>query len=92
VRVIDYHRIAGGVQHAKFMIVDDREAWLGSQNLDWRALSHIHELGARVRLEPVAKTFEDVFESDWAASDTTQQATVKDRKPASGPSRSSRTA
>jgi phosphatidylserine/phosphatidylglycerophosphate/cardiolipin synthase-like enzyme len=49
VRTIDYHRIAGGVQHAKFMVVDDREAWLGSQNLDWRALSHIHELGARVR-------------------------------------------
>src|SRR5262249_34801183 len=47
VRTIDYHRIAGGVQHAKFMIVDDREAWLGSQNLDWRALAHIHELGAR---------------------------------------------
>ena len=67
VRTIDYHRIAGGVQHAKFMVVDDREAWLGSQNLDWRSLSHIHELGARVRLEAVAKTFADVFETDWAA-------------------------
>jgi len=85
VRVIDYHRIAGGVQHAKFMIVDDREAWLGSQNLDWRALSHIHELGARVRLEPVARTFEDVFESDWAASDTTSHAAPVDRRPAKWP-------
>jgi HKD family nuclease len=85
VRTIDYHRIAGGVQHAKFMVVDDREAWLGSQNLDWRALSHIHELGARVRLEPVAKTFEDVFESDWAASDTTSKAAPVDRKPAKWP-------
>src|SRR5262249_52371637 len=45
----------------------------------------IHELGARVRLEPVAQTFEDVFESDWAASDTSAQATVKDRKPAKWP-------
>src|ERR1043166_5559794 len=42
-RFVDYHRLAGGVQHAKFMVVDDREAWLGSQNLDWRSLSHIHE-------------------------------------------------
>jgi len=85
VRVIDYHRIAGGVQHAKFMVVDDREAWLGSQNLDWRALSHIHELGARVRLEPVAKTFADVFETDWAASDSTSKAEPVDRKPGKWP-------
>ena len=85
VRTIDFRRIAGGVQHAKFMVVDDREAWLGSQNLDWRALSHIHELGARVRLEPVAKAFADVFETDWAACDTTRPAAVKDRKPAKWP-------
>src|SRR5262245_32639171 len=85
VRTVDYHRIAGGVQHAKFMIVDDHEAWLGSQNLDWRALAHIHELGARVRLEPVAKTFADVFETDWALSDTTAKAVVRDRKPGKWP-------
>jgi len=85
VRTIDYHRIAGGVQHSKFMIVDDREAWLGSQNLDWRALVHIHELGARVRLEPVAKTFADVFETDWTASDSTSKAAPVDRKPGKWP-------
>jgi len=85
VRTIDYHRIAGGVQHSKFMVVDDREAWLGSQNLDWRSLSHIHELGARVRLEPVAKTFADVFETDWAACDTNSKAAPVDRKPATWP-------
>jgi phosphatidylserine/phosphatidylglycerophosphate/cardiolipin synthase-like enzyme len=85
VRTIDFHRIAGGVQHAKFMVVDDREAWLGSQNLDWRALSHIHELGARVRLEPVAKAFADVFETDWAACDTTRKAAARDRKPGKWP-------
>jgi phosphatidylserine/phosphatidylglycerophosphate/cardiolipin synthase-like enzyme len=82
VRTVDYRRIAGGVQHAKFMVVDDREAWLGSQNLDWRALSQIHELGARVALEPVAKAFEDVFETDWAASDSTSKSPPVDRKPA----------
>jgi len=85
VRTIDYHRIAGGVQHSKFMVVDDKEAWLGSQNLDWRALTHIHELGARVRLEPVAKTFADVFATDWALCDTTKQAPVTDRKPGKWP-------
>jgi len=85
VRTIDYHRIAGGVQHSKFMVVDDKEAWLGSQNLDWRALTHIHELGARVRLEPVAKTFADVFATDWAACDTTSKSAPVDRKPSKWP-------
>ncbi len=84
-RFVDYHRLAGGVQHAKFMIVDDREAWLGSQNLDWRSLSHIHELGARVRLAPVAQTFNDVFETDWAAADSTSKPAPADLHPVKWP-------
>jgi len=84
-RLIDYHRLAGGVQHAKFMIVDGREAWLGSQNMDWRSLSHIHELGARVRLQQVALAFEDVFETDWAAADTTVRPVPVDKHPAKWP-------
>jgi phosphatidylserine/phosphatidylglycerophosphate/cardiolipin synthase-like enzyme len=85
VRVVDYHRLAGGVQHSKFMIVDQREAWLGSQNLDWRSLSHIHELGARVTLAPVALAFSDVFETDWAAADSTVKAAPVDKHPAKWP-------
>jgi phosphatidylserine/phosphatidylglycerophosphate/cardiolipin synthase-like enzyme len=82
---VNYRRLAGGVQHAKFMIVDDREAWLGSQNLDWRAFSHIHELGARIRIEPVAKAIADVFETDWNATDTLQQRPPVDRRPTDWP-------
>jgi phosphatidylserine/phosphatidylglycerophosphate/cardiolipin synthase-like enzyme len=85
VRRVDYRRLASGVQHAKFMIVDDREAWVGSQNLDWRALSHIHELGARIALEPAAKAIADVFETDWLAADTTRAPAPVDRKPARWP-------
>ena len=84
-RFVDYRRLAGGVQHAKFMIVDGREAWLGSQNLDWRALTHIHELGARVTLAPVALAFEDVFETDWAAADSTVKPSPVDRHPVHWP-------
>jgi hypothetical protein len=29
-----------GVLHAKYFVVDGREAYLGSQNFDWRALAH----------------------------------------------------
>lgn len=74
VRFVDYRRLVGGVQHAKFMLVDGEQAWLGSQNMDWRALSHIHELGARVTIPQVVQAFGDVFERDWAAADTTAPA------------------
>lgn len=68
VRTIDMGRIAGGVQHAKYFIVDDHTVFLGSQNMDWRALKHIHELGVRIRDRRVAAVFDQVFEMDWAAA------------------------
>jgi phosphatidylserine/phosphatidylglycerophosphate/cardiolipin synthase-like enzyme len=66
VRLVDYKRIAGGVQHSKFLLVDGRIAYLGSQNFDWRSLKHIHELGACIRDARVAADFGRVFELDWA--------------------------
>ena len=71
-RRVDYRRLAGGVQHAKFMIVDGRDAWLGSQNLDWRALTEIHELGVRMRDPRLAAAATAVFEADWLGADTTR--------------------
>jgi phosphatidylserine/phosphatidylglycerophosphate/cardiolipin synthase-like enzyme len=68
-RVIDMRDVAGGVQHAKFFIVDGETVVLGSQNFDWRALEHIHELGVVIRDPGVAQAFGAVFEMDWAASD-----------------------
>ncbi len=68
VRRIDIGRIAGGVQHAKYFLVDETQVFLGSQNTDWRALKHIHELGVRIRDARVARDFREVFEMDWAAA------------------------
>jgi phosphatidylserine/phosphatidylglycerophosphate/cardiolipin synthase-like enzyme len=69
VRWIDMKKVSGGgVQHAKFMIVDGLHVFVGSQNLDWRALKHIHELGARVRDATVAGLYQRVFEYDWKAA------------------------
>ena len=70
VRRIDFRRIAGGIQHSKYFVVDGEEAFLGSQNLDWRSLEHIHELGVRVRDPRLARALDGIFEMDWAASDT----------------------
>lgn len=68
VRRIDMGRIAGGIQHAKFILADDDQVFLGSQNFDWRALKHIHELGLRVRDARIAATFRGAFEWDWEAA------------------------
>jgi phosphatidylserine/phosphatidylglycerophosphate/cardiolipin synthase-like enzyme len=69
VRLIDMKKVSGsGVQHAKFFIVDGEQVFVGSQNFDWRALKHIHELGVRARDARIAGFFARVFESDWRAA------------------------
>jgi phosphatidylserine/phosphatidylglycerophosphate/cardiolipin synthase-like enzyme len=62
---VDFGAIAGGIQHAKYFIVDGRLVFVGSQNFDWRALEHIHELGLRINDERIAAAYEDVFDLDW---------------------------
>jgi len=58
----------GGVMHAKYFIVDGQETYLGSQNLDYRSLEHIHEIGVRVRSSEIAGAFLRLFELDWATA------------------------
>ena len=57
--------------HAKYFIVDGREAYLGSQNFDWRSLEHIQELGVRFRQPDAVGALLDIFETDWTG--TTQK-------------------
>jgi phosphatidylserine/phosphatidylglycerophosphate/cardiolipin synthase-like enzyme len=66
VRRVDMGKAMGGVLHAKYFVVDGREAFLGSQNFDWRSLEHIQELGLRIRVPEVVRSLADVFEQDWA--------------------------
>ncbi len=66
VRRLDAKRLMGGVLHAKYFIVDDREAFIGSQNFDWRSLQHIQELGVHVTAPGALATLRDVFDTDWA--------------------------
>jgi phosphatidylserine/phosphatidylglycerophosphate/cardiolipin synthase-like enzyme len=48
------------------MIVDGRRFFLGSQNWDWRALEHIHELGVVVDHPDLAAELSRIFALDWA--------------------------
>jgi phosphatidylserine/phosphatidylglycerophosphate/cardiolipin synthase-like enzyme len=64
---------ASGVQihamnslHAKYFVVDGREAFIGSQNFDWRSLTHIEELGIRFRAPDAVRALQDIFETDWS--------------------------
>lgn len=65
VRITNRWTKTGGIQHAKYFIVDGRDAFLGSQNFDWRALDHIKELGYRFRSPPLVTSLSAVFQDDW---------------------------
>ena len=66
-RVLPYGQLSGGIIHAKYLLVDGKQAFVGSQNFDWRALEHIHETGLRITDETVAGQVQAIFEQDWQA-------------------------
>ncbi len=69
VRIIDFRKLAGGIQHAKYFIVDDKEVFIGSQNFDWRAMNQIHELGVKIRNRHAVRVYRDVFDLDWSLAE-----------------------
>jgi len=74
VRRFDVAKAFGGVLHSKAIVVDGREAFVGSQNFDWRALEHIVELGLRVRAPQSVRAFAAIFECDWRVAGGTPLA------------------
>jgi phosphatidylserine/phosphatidylglycerophosphate/cardiolipin synthase-like enzyme len=69
VRFLDLKNVTGGVLHAKYFVVDGREAYLGSQNFDWRSLEHIQELGVQIKSASIAAELQRTFELDWQLAD-----------------------
>jgi phosphatidylserine/phosphatidylglycerophosphate/cardiolipin synthase-like enzyme len=65
VRRFDVGALMGGVLHAKYFVVDGVEVYLGSQNFDWRSLTHIQEMGVRVHDPVVTEAYARVFAMDW---------------------------
>ena len=66
-RVLPYAQLSGGIIHAKYMVVDGRQAFVGSQNFDWRSLEHIHETGLRITDTTVVGQVQAIFDQDWQA-------------------------
>lgn len=55
----------GGVMHAKAMFCDGKVGYIGSQNLDWRSLTHIRELGLRFEEPHLVADYTRVFRWEW---------------------------
>ena len=67
-RVLDYAQLTGtGIIHAKYLAVDKKAAFIGSQNFDWRAFTHIHETGLLITDAAMVAQVQAVFERDWQA-------------------------
>lgn len=85
-RIIDWSKVAGaGIVHAKLMVVDSTQAYIGSQNWDWRSLKHIHEMGLRVTEPSVVRDIQSLVDHDWKAAELTERGegvpTVNSKRP-----------
>jgi phosphatidylserine/phosphatidylglycerophosphate/cardiolipin synthase-like enzyme len=84
-RVLEWSKVNGdGIIHAKFFIVDSTQAYVGSQNFDWRSMKHIHELGLRVSDSPIVKNVQNVFNHDWALTDDPGSLKLDEQRTPSG--------
>lgn len=77
VRAYDIAALTGGVLHAKYWIIDGDEptaassqAFVGSQNMDWRSLTQIHELGVLIHDRKVIFLLATLFAADWSFAET----------------------
>jgi phosphatidylserine/phosphatidylglycerophosphate/cardiolipin synthase-like enzyme len=73
----DVRAKTGGVLHAKYFIVDGKDAYLGSQNFDWRSLQHIEELGVRFSDPEAVAALESDFAYDWSIARGEQATAVE---------------
>lgn len=66
VRKVNFGRLTRGVLHSKFWIVDRKHVFIGSANMDWRALTQVKELGVVVyNCTSLAKDLHKIFLSYW---------------------------
>ena len=82
IRKIDFKKLpgGGGIMHSKYFVVDKETVFMGSQNMDWRALKHIHEMGIKVKNKKFARCFRNIFEMDWKLCAKKDEKTIKKLK------------
>jgi phospholipase D3/4 len=65
VRYLPINNSLGGIMHAKYIIVDSENIYVGSANSSWVELSQIHNIGIRILNKNIAATILRVFNLDW---------------------------
>ncbi|XP_078418643.1 5'-3' exonuclease PLD3 [Cetorhinus maximus] len=66
IRKVNFQKLMNGVLHTKLWIVDKKHMYIGSANMDWRALTQVKELGAVVyNCSCLANDFSKIFEAYW---------------------------
>lgn len=66
VRKVDFGNLTDGILHSKFWIVDRKHVFIGSANMDWRAITQVKELGvALFNCSSLAKDLRKIFQSYW---------------------------
>nr|XP_060639662.1 5'-3' exonuclease PLD3 [Anolis sagrei ordinatus] len=67
IRKVNLPRLTSGILHTKFWIVDQMHLYIGSANMDWRALTQVKELGVAVyNCSCLAQDLGKMFEAYWA--------------------------
>ena len=68
----DIHRlnftrlIGAGILHTKFIVIDGRDFYIGSANMDWRSLTQVKEMGLILsNCEALAQDLSKIFEIYW---------------------------
>ena len=66
--------------HVRAMLRDGKEMFLGSMSLRGLELDKRREVGVIVKERAAARQFREIFEEDWAKTDTGKKKAEKDRK------------
>jgi phosphatidylserine/phosphatidylglycerophosphate/cardiolipin synthase-like enzyme len=79
VRILDLSQTTTGILHAKYFIFDRKRTFIGSQNFDWKSLTHILETGLLIDDAGFASQVLAVWNADWrmAGGEKPQNLPVK---------------
>ncbi len=78
VRYVNFKQLDNGVMHAKYMIIDGHDSFVGSQNFGWKAISQNHELGIRIDNVQLANNLLQLFNIDWQLSQLNNFSAARD--------------
>lgn len=67
IRKLSFPSLLGsGILHSKFLLIDGHSFYLGSTNMDWRALTHVKELGLMaLNCQSMAADLTNIFAVYW---------------------------